>query len=60
MRLCDFIEKLQAYNQLAEVSVIVHNKREKFSISYGDYEGVTKETAQTIGIYVDSLNGKEY
>jgi hypothetical protein len=56
MKLKDLIEQLHQYNQEAEVSVIVHNKHEDFSLVFGNSEGVTKETCENINFYVDRLN----
>lgn len=59
MKLRDLMQQLGLYNQDADVAVVVHNRRESFSISFGDSEGVTKETCNTVGFYVDALNGQE-
>ena len=49
MKLRDLMQQLGLYNQDADVAVVVHNRRESFSISFGDSEGVTKETCNTVG-----------
>lgn len=60
MKLRDLMVQLQQYNQEADIAVIVHNKREEFSICFGNSEGITKETCENVGFYVDELNGHEH
>ena len=59
MKLRDLLEQLHQYNQEADVAVIVHNKREEFSVSFGSSDGCTKETCDNVGFYVDYLNGHD-
>ena len=55
----DVIEALSEYNPHAEVTVIVHNRDEHFSIGFGSAEGATKATAEGVAFYVDRLNQNE-
>ena len=59
MKLKNLMEQLRGYNQEAEVSVVVDNQSENFSLAFGNSEGVTKETCETISFYVDGLNDDE-
>ena len=59
MKLKDLMKQLCGYNQEADVSVIVHNKREEFSLSCGGGDGCTKENCSSVGFYVDNLNGQD-
>ena len=59
MKIRDLLEELRQYNQEAEVSVVVRNRQEKFSIAYGYAEGVTKGTCATVNFCVDRLNSNE-
>lgn len=59
MKVRDLIKELLDYNMDAEVSVIAHCKKEKFSMSYGGGEGMSKEHCNDVGIYVDRLCSDE-
>ena len=59
MRVKELIEKLQKYNQDAEINVVVHNKKEKFSLTWSGSEGTTKEKATSVSFYVDRLCDNE-
>jgi len=49
MKVAELIEKLNEHNQEAEVTVIVHNKKEDFSLVWGGgYEGETKKDAPSV------------
>lgn len=51
----DLIKELENFNPEAEVGVIAHCKSFPFSLSWGSSEGVTKETCDSISMYVDEL-----
>ncbi len=55
----DVIEALGEYNPDADVSVIVHNHCEAFSISFGSSEGCTMQNCDSVAFYVDELNVNE-
>ncbi len=56
MKVKDIIKRLYEFNLEAEVSVIAHNRREKFSFTWGGgSEGETKEDCKEVNFYVDSL-----
>ena len=55
MKLHELLDKLGDYSLQAEVAVIVHNKSEKFTLTYGDSEGVLKEDCERVSFYVDRL-----
>lgn len=59
MRVKDLIKELLEYNMDAEVSVIVHDYDEDFTLSYGSSEGVTKKTADTVSLYVDRPENRD-
>lgn len=46
MKVKELITKLLEYNMDAEISVVAHCKNEKFTLSYGSSEGVTKKTVK--------------
>lgn len=55
MRIKDLIEKLNEYNQDAEISVIAHCKEFPFTLSFGGAEGETKISTTSVHFYVDEL-----
>ena len=55
MKVKELIEKLNAYNQEAEVSVIANCKVYPFSLTFGGAEGETKEKTAEVHFYVDEL-----
>lgn len=55
MTVKDLIERLEEYNPDAEIRVVAHCLPHDFSLAYGSSEGVTKETAESVSLYVDSL-----
>jgi len=56
MKTKELIEKLNQYNSLADVSIIVHNYKEQFSITWGGgKEGDTKDNCEEVNFYVDRL-----
>ena len=61
MKVKDLIEKLKEYNPEAEICVIVRNRNEQFSITYGTSEGGTKSNCAQVSFYIDRLcqNEKE-
>ena len=59
MELGELIDKLKGYNPKAKVDVIVHNRSENFTITYGGWDSVTKEIAPEVSFYVDRLCGNE-
>ena len=58
-KLRELMEQLREHNQEAEVSVIVGNRHEDFSLTFGDSEGTTKANCKTVSFYVDKLNGND-
>lgn len=60
LKVKELIQKLQEYNQEAEIYVIAHNKGYQFSITYGGSDGVTKETCESVSFYIDDLSSAEY
>jgi len=61
MIIYELIDLLKDFNPKAKVTVIVHCRNEKFTITYGNSEGVTKATCDEVSFYVDRLcqNEKE-
>ena len=59
LKVSQLIEKLGEYNPEADVDVIAMNKRQDFSLTYGDCEGATKEGCTVVSFYVDELNQSE-
>jgi len=59
MKVRDVIKQLLDHNLDAEIGVIVHNKKEEFTLSFGGGDGATKESAGEVSFYVDSLNNQE-
>ena len=59
MKVSQLIKKLEEYNPDAEVDVIAMNRRQEFTITYGDGEGCTKEICSHVSFYVDKLNQSE-
>lgn len=59
MNVEEFIEKLREYNPKAKIEVIAQNRAHEFSMAYGSSEGVTKETCESVSLYVDDLNNSE-
>lgn len=59
MKVSELIEELNRYNPEAVLSVIVHNKKEKFTITYGGGEGVTPFSCKKVSFYVDGLCDNE-
>lgn len=56
----EVIEKLKEYNPEAEMTVIAHNKDFKFTFAFGGGgEGVEKDNAETVSLYVDELCSNE-
>ena len=58
LRVKDVIKRLRNFNPEAEVGVIVHNKVEDFTISWGgdmDREGTSKSQTTGVHFYVDRL-----
>ena len=55
MKVRELIEKLQEMNPEAPVLVIVHNRAEQFSLTWGGGECCPKERASDVGFYVDRL-----
>jgi len=56
MKVKELMQKLSEYNFDAEMSVIAHNYKEEFSITYGSgSEGETKENCKEVNFYVDRL-----
>lgn len=56
MKVSELIDKLLNYNQSAEVNVIVHNRVESFSLSFGGgSEGETRKDCAEVSFYVDRL-----
>lgn len=53
-------EKLNQFNPQAEMSVIVHNRSEHFSITWGESEGETKSNCRKVNFYVDRLCKNEH
>ena len=56
MKVWDLVKKLGEFNPDAVVNIVVHNKREKFTLAFGDFEGCTKENCSTVSLFVDDLN----
>ena len=52
MTVKELIEKLDGYNQQAEVKVVAHNTMSDFDITFGTSEGCEKETCDTV--FLDS------
>lgn len=59
MKVKELIEKLNEYNQEAELLVVAHNKVEDYSICFGNSDGCTKQTCENVSLYLDKLNGNE-
>jgi hypothetical protein len=59
MKVSELVEQLGNYNPDADVDVIAMNKRQDFSLTYGDCEGATKENCAVVSFYVDELNQSE-
>ena len=56
MKVKELIGKLEGFNPDAETGVIVHNKIERFSLTWGGgSEGETKADCKEVDFYVDSL-----
>ncbi len=53
----ELMEKLAAYNPTATIQVIANHLPQDFSLCYGSSEGCTKETCETVSLYIDHLNG---
>lgn len=51
----ELIKELKRYNKDAKVNIIVHNKAEDFTITFGYSDGVTPRTCAEISFYVDRL-----
>lgn len=56
----DLIDNLSQYNPTAKIVAVVNHTPQPFELTYGSSEGVTKETCETVGIYVEQLNKREY
>ncbi len=60
MNVKELIEKLFEYHPNAEMSIIVHNHKEEFSITFGGgSEGETKQNCKEVHFYVDRLCDNE-
>ena len=60
MKVKELRKKLRSYNPESEVDVIANNKRQTFSITYGEgKEGETKQSCRRVSIYVDDTNQAE-
>jgi hypothetical protein len=55
MKVRDLIEKLEQYNQDAEVFVNSNYKHIGFTLAYGGGDGVEKKNCETVSIYPDDL-----
>ena len=55
MKVHEAITELLKYNQQAELNVVAHHKAYDFTFSYGSSEGCTKQTADSVSLYVDEL-----
>jgi len=55
----ELINQLGDYNQDAEVDIIVHNRKENFSLSFGSGEGCTKKNCSSVSFYIDRLCTKD-
>jgi len=55
----EVIRKLETFNPKANVFVLVHNRHETFTFSYGGGEGGTREDCEDVSFYVDRLNQGE-
>lgn len=58
MKVKELLERLSSFNSEAELKVIVHNKVEDFSLTWGgglDGEGTPKEKTSEVSFYVDRL-----
>lgn len=59
MKVKELIEKLNQYNQDADISVIAHCREYNFTLSFGSAEGETKEKTNNVHFYVDELCSNE-
>ena len=59
MKVKELMQKLREYNGEAEVTVVAHCRDYKFSLSYGDSDGVKKDSCESVSFYVDELNSNE-
>lgn len=59
MKIKDLIKELKKFNPEADVTVVVHNYPEDFSITWGNAEGCTKENCDEVSFYVDRLCDNE-
>lgn len=55
MKINELIQKLNEYNQDADISVIAHCKEYPFTLSFGGAEGETKDKTNSVHLYVDEL-----
>ena len=56
MKVKEVIEKLTHYNPEADMSVVVHNFLEQFSITWGGGgEGETQRDCKAVNFYVDRI-----
>lgn len=55
MKVKELMLKLLEFNQEADVNVVVNNKEERFSIAWGNSEGVQKHSAEVVSLYVDRM-----
>ncbi|MDC7248637.1 MAG: hypothetical protein PQJ49_01805 [Sphaerochaetaceae bacterium] len=55
----DLIDELVKYNPDAKVKVITNHQPHNFELTFGSSEGVTKETCEVVGIYVEQTNKTE-
>jgi len=56
MKVKELIQKLSEYNSDAEMSVIVHNHKEEFSITFGGgSEGESKQNCKEVSFYLNKL-----
>ena len=59
MKVKDLIEKLEQYNQEADVFVNSNYKHIGFTLAYGGGEGVEKENCEFVSIYSDNLGAED-
>ena len=60
MKVKELITELLNFNMEAEMNVIVHNKCEGFSITWGGSDGCSKRDSDNVSLYVDKLNSNEH
>lgn len=55
MKIKELVDKLNEFDQDAEISVIAHCQKYPFTLSWGGAESQSKETAKSVNFYVDEL-----